>query len=244
MEQPSGVNTKSKAHLSKSSRQTIKNLSIGVSNSNDVSAMKKEDILFELFGDVGDLIEDYSCAVESGGVLLHGRMYLTHKFLCFYSSIFGLEKKIRIPFLNIKSITKENTALLIPNAICVTTYRKDHTKEYVFRSFWDRDDCHGILIRILDNVTKNHHYGEVEVSESPRVSSLLSLDTTIKPIDIPVSQSIEIPLRLSEDQSEPMSPSSQMPDDTVFDESTENSVWKSTYRGDSGEEEIDSGKSS
>jgi hypothetical protein len=94
-------------------------------NSSEGSSIKKEDILFGLFGDVGDLIEDYSCAVESSGILLHGRMYLTIRFLCFYSNLFGLEKKIRIPFLNIKDITKENTAIVIPNAICVSTCMSD-----------------------------------------------------------------------------------------------------------------------
>jgi hypothetical protein len=63
---------------------------------------------------------DFSCAVESI-VLLHGRMYITNKFLCFYSNLFGLEKKIRIPYSHIKNITKENTAMVIPNAIAITT---------------------------------------------------------------------------------------------------------------------------
>ena len=37
---------------------------------------------------------DYSCAVESK-ILLHGRMYITDKFICFYSNFFGFEKKVR-----------------------------------------------------------------------------------------------------------------------------------------------------
>ena len=54
-------------------------------------------------------------------MLLHGRMYVTNNFLCFYSNLFGVEKKIRIPFSHITLITKENTALVIPNAIAITT---------------------------------------------------------------------------------------------------------------------------
>ena len=54
-------------------------------------------------------------------VLLHGRMYVTNKFLCFYSNLFGVEKKIRIPYSHITLITKENTALVIPNAIAIAT---------------------------------------------------------------------------------------------------------------------------
>jgi len=102
--------------------------------------ISREDILRQIFGDVGDLIDDFSCAVEST-VLLHGRMYVTNRFLCFYSNLFGLEKKIRIPYSHITVITKENTVLVIPNAIAITTYRK----EYIFRSFWDRDECYRML---------------------------------------------------------------------------------------------------
>ena len=63
---------------------------------------------------------DFSCAVETK-VLLHGRMYVTNRFLCFYSNLFGVEKKIRIPYSHITMITKENTALVIPNAIAIAT---------------------------------------------------------------------------------------------------------------------------
>ena len=40
---------------------------------------------------------DFSCAVESR-ILLHGRMYVTDTFVCFYSNLFGFEKIIKIPF--------------------------------------------------------------------------------------------------------------------------------------------------
>ena len=63
---------------------------------------------------------DFTCAVEST-VLLHGRMYITSKFICFYSNLFGLEKKIRIPYSHIRSITKTMTAMVIPNAISIST---------------------------------------------------------------------------------------------------------------------------
>lgn len=115
-------------------------------NSSQLAEISREDILRQVFGDVGDLIDDFSCAVETT-VLLHGRMYVTSRFLCFYSNLFGLEKKIRIPYSHITQITKENTVLVIPNAIAITTYRK----EYLFRSFWDRDECFRILKEFTDS---------------------------------------------------------------------------------------------
>lgn len=42
-------------------------------------------------------LADFSCAVESR-ILLHGRMYVTTTFVCFYSNLFGFEKIIKIPF--------------------------------------------------------------------------------------------------------------------------------------------------
>ncbi len=38
--------------------------------------------------------------------------------------------------------------MVFPNAIAVTTFRK----EYVFRSFWDRDDCYALLKDNIDRV--------------------------------------------------------------------------------------------
>jgi hypothetical protein len=75
-------------------------------------------------------------------------MYITNKFICFYSNLFGLEKKIRIPYSHITVFTKENTALVFPNAIAITTYRK----EYLFRSFWDRDECYRLLKDLISKV--------------------------------------------------------------------------------------------
>ncbi|KAJ1453133.1 hypothetical protein M885DRAFT_422105, partial [Pelagophyceae sp. CCMP2097] len=76
---------------------------------------------------------DWSCAIERK-ILLHGRLYVTDRFICFYSNLFGFEKKIKIPYSHVLCVTKEYTVGVIPNAIAVITARK----EYVFRSFWDR----------------------------------------------------------------------------------------------------------
>ena len=112
----------------------------GVKQMQEIS---REEILRQIFGDIGELADgeqilisvctdpslcliclslcsDFTCAVEST-VLLHGRMYITNRFICFYSNLFGLEKKIRIPYSHIRSITKENTAMVIPNAIAIST---------------------------------------------------------------------------------------------------------------------------
>jgi len=102
----------------------------------------KLQVVLQLFGKVGTPKADYSCAVEST-ILLHGRMYITERFLNFYSNFFGVEKKIVIPLSVILEIEKANTALVIPNALAVKTSRKT----YIFRSFWDRDSTYDLLCR-------------------------------------------------------------------------------------------------
>lgn len=52
-------------------------------------------------------------------------------------------------------ISKENTALVIPNAISVTTFRK----EYVFRSFWDRDECYNLVRDLVEQVKGSRGLG-------------------------------------------------------------------------------------
>lgn len=64
-------------------------------------------------------------------------MYITTRFLCFYSNLFGFEEKLRIPYSDITSLKKEKTALIIDNAIYINTFG---IIEYQFRSFWDRDE--------------------------------------------------------------------------------------------------------
>jgi hypothetical protein len=125
------------------------------------------EILKTLFGEVGDLIGDYTCAIESN-ILLHGRMYVTSKFICFYSNLFGLEKKIRIPYQHVKLLTKENTAVVIPNAIAINTHRK----EYIFRSFWDRDECFNLISSIVskykENPSTRDSVGSIDTDGRPR----------------------------------------------------------------------------
>lgn len=48
-------------------------------------------------------------------------MYVTDKVVCFYSNLFGVEKKLIIQLADIKNISKVNTALVIPNAISIET---------------------------------------------------------------------------------------------------------------------------
>ena len=45
----------------------------------------RDEIVQTIFGEVGTIISDFSCAIERH-ILLHGRMYVTDRFICFYSN--------------------------------------------------------------------------------------------------------------------------------------------------------------
>ncbi|KPI42557.1 uncharacterized protein AB675_9656 [Cyphellophora attinorum] len=89
------------------------------------------------------LIEDYSCALQKE-ILLAGRIYISEGHICFSSNILGWVTTIVISFDEVVSIEKENTALVIPNAIAVQTLHARHT----FRSLLSREATYDLLIGI------------------------------------------------------------------------------------------------
>ncbi|KAJ1936123.1 hypothetical protein GGF37_005734, partial [Kickxella alabastrina] len=82
------------------------------------------------------LIDDYGCALQRD-ILVQGRLYLTENFVCFYSNIFGWVTNLVVAFDEIVTIEKKMTALIIPNAIQISTL---HAKHF-FGSFIYRDSA-------------------------------------------------------------------------------------------------------
>ena len=123
-------------------------------------ARKKE--FKELFGSSQKFkfVVDYSCAYHRD-ILHQGRIYVTTEYCCFYSYIFGWENKLVIPWAEVIAITKEKTAIFIPNAIQVKTV----TNKYFFASFVDRDSSHMMLVRLWQAVTNSKLLSEEEVDQ-------------------------------------------------------------------------------
>ncbi|KAG0699889.1 GRAM domain-containing protein 1B [Chionoecetes opilio] len=92
------------------------------------------------------LIVDYSCALQKD-ILVHGRLYVTPNYFCFYSKIFGWETFDVIKSKDIVAMTKEKTALVIPNAVEIRTEGEKH----FFTSFASRDKTYLMLFRIWQN---------------------------------------------------------------------------------------------
>ncbi|XP_052804173.1 protein Aster-B-like isoform X2 [Mya arenaria] len=92
------------------------------------------------------LICDYSCALQKE-ILVHGRMFVTQNWICFYANIFRWETIVTIPIKDVSALTKEKTARVIPNALQVTTDRE----KYFFTSFTARDKTFLMLFRLWQN---------------------------------------------------------------------------------------------
>lgn len=101
---------------------------------------------------------DYSCAVQRD-ILVHGRLYATQNYICFYANIFGWETNFSIKWSDVQSITKEKTAIVIPNAILICTEKDRH----FFTSFATRDKAFLILFRIWQNVLMDKQLSQQEL---------------------------------------------------------------------------------
>lgn len=89
---------------------------------------------------------DYSCALQRE-ILVHGRMYVSQHYMCFHANIFGWETHLTLKWSNVTALSKEKTALVIPNAILIST----ETEKYFITSFAARDKTYLMLFRIWQN---------------------------------------------------------------------------------------------
>ncbi|KAK9871360.1 hypothetical protein WA026_011625 [Henosepilachna vigintioctopunctata] len=114
-----------------------------------------------IFKDVPDderLVVDYSCAVQKE-ILVHGRLYVTQNYICFYANIFGWGTNIVLRWKDVAAITKEKTAIVIPNAVLICT----KTEKYFFTSFVARDKVYLMLFRLWQNALLDRQMSNQEM---------------------------------------------------------------------------------
>ncbi|XP_039985199.1 GRAM domain-containing protein 2B isoform X2 [Xiphias gladius] len=108
------------------------------------SFIKHNKTFHKLFPDIPeseDLIHAYICALQKE-VPYHGRLYITDTHACFYSSVLLKDTKVVIPVSCIHLVKKQNTALLVPNALSIRTTEGD---KYLFVSLRNRESCYQLL---------------------------------------------------------------------------------------------------
>lgn len=101
------------------------------------------------------LISEYSCAL-SKDILVHGKMYLSEKYICFSSNILGWVTHIVIPLPEVIQIEKKSTAVLFPNGMIIRTLHQ----KYTFATFIARDHT-------FNEITKVWH-GVLDTSDLPK----------------------------------------------------------------------------
>ncbi|CAF1025742.1 unnamed protein product [Rotaria magnacalcarata] len=93
------------------------------------------------------LIIAYPCAWKKD-VFMHGRIFLSMNYLLFYSCYFKWEERLRIAYKDIISVTREKSAIVIPNEIKLRTKEQD---EYLFVSYIPREKFFITIFRVWQN---------------------------------------------------------------------------------------------
>ncbi|KAK0178293.1 hypothetical protein PV328_002257 [Microctonus aethiopoides] len=169
-----------------------------------------------IFKDVPDderLVVDYSCALQRE-ILVHGRLYVSQNYVCFYANYFMWETLVSLRWKDVASITKEKTALVIPNAISICT-KKD---KFFLTTFGARDKTYLMLFRVWQNALIGQPMDSTEMWQLVHACygeelGLTSDDEDYVPPPLAVNEVDKLPSRLSiEFLSEPeVSPTENIP---------------------------------
>ncbi|KAG8126844.1 putative GRAM domain-containing protein [Naja naja] len=136
--------TRSKTYDASVSKEVEKE-TVSIQRRTSVSDLVKHAMNFRrVFKDLSeeeDLLETFSCAWQRE-MPYYGRLYVTNSHICFYCSVLRREVKVIIPVLKISVLKKANTALLVPNAICIRTTEGE---KFLFGSIRSRENAYQLL---------------------------------------------------------------------------------------------------
>ncbi|XP_067824726.1 GRAM domain-containing protein 2B [Heptranchias perlo] len=137
---------------------------VGRKSSSSASIFKSNATFHKQFTDIPEnenVIDSFKCALHKE-VPYHGKMYVSDNYICFYSSILK-ETKLVVPVTEVILLKKQNTALLVPNALCIKTTEGD---KHLFASLRSRD----MTLKVLKTVCAHLENGSS--CNSPQVSPL------------------------------------------------------------------------
>ncbi|CAF0866466.1 unnamed protein product [Rotaria sordida] len=122
----------------------------------------------EIPDDMPEVIDCYVCAYY-GDILLQGKMFITDRYLCFYSRIINYVTKHVYRWNEIDNITKERIAFIFPTAIGIKL--KETKRKVIYASFLSRDDAYDKIVSIWSRFRNNiNQSGEDESSSTPNGS--------------------------------------------------------------------------
>lgn len=139
--------------LGSSTNSRTKSLKLSGTKEKNNTNRKSNRKFHQLFPSVSineTVIDTYSCAYVKSLNLLHGVMFLTNNYICFYSKILSAENILIIKLQHVSSIKKTMHALIFPTAIRIQT----QNSVYSFTSFRSRSNTLDHLITLLGNYQK------------------------------------------------------------------------------------------
>ncbi|XP_008290427.1 GRAM domain-containing protein 3 isoform X4 [Stegastes partitus] len=162
------------------------------------SFIKHNKTFHKLFPDIPeseDLIHAYICALQKE-VPYHGRLYVTDTHACFYSSVLLKDTKVVIPISSIHIVKKQNTALLVPNALSIRTTEGE---KFLFVSLRNRESCYQLLRSVCPQIEDGSTNSSPVFSSAENsfdksklvTSSQSSLDDSFDQFDGSESQSLQ-----------------------------------------------------
>ncbi|XP_029475313.1 GRAM domain-containing protein 2B isoform X2 [Rhinatrema bivittatum] len=137
----------------------------------------------KLFKEVPDdepLKQSFTCALQKE-MLYQGKLYVSENWIAFHSKVFGKDTKIAIPVLSVTLIKKTKTALLVPNALVITT----DTERYMFVSLLSRDATYKLIKSVCV------HLENESVGNSPNPSSPDSSFRAERPNTLPLDFNVD-----------------------------------------------------
>ncbi|GCB78026.1 hypothetical protein scyTo_0019351, partial [Scyliorhinus torazame] len=133
---------------------------LGRRRSSSASIVKQDATFQKQFKDINEMvIGSFKCALHKE-VPYHGKMYVSDNYICFYSS-FLKETKLVVPVTAVISLKKQNTALLVPNALSIKTMEGE---KHLFGSLRSRE----VTFKILKSICAHLESGSR--TNSPRIS--------------------------------------------------------------------------
>ncbi|XP_039509014.1 GRAM domain-containing protein 2B [Pimephales promelas] len=162
------------------------------------------------FKDVSEdehLRQSYTCALQKD-MLYQGRLFVSDNWICFHSKVFGKDTKIAIPVASVTGIKKTKTAILLPNALDISSAHERH----VFVSFLSRDTTYKVLVSVCPQL----------VEKSPGISqNVLRADPASLPTDFPADLS---------DVEAPVGPTAPLVDDSSSSDCPESPAFGKTQK--------------
>ncbi|XP_078531716.1 GRAM domain-containing protein 2B isoform X2 [Lissotriton helveticus] len=139
----------------------------------------------KLFQDVPNeelLKQSFTCALQKE-LLYHGKLYISENWIGFHSKVFGKGTKIIIPVVSVVMMKKTRTALLVPNALVISTA----TERYTFVSLLFRDTTY----KLLKSVCTHLEIGST--TNSPFPSPAVNSFRVPRPESLPLDFNEEYP---------------------------------------------------